>query len=98
MAVDLALSSGRYEEARAEERRPAGDWAHYAEKEMPELDDLAAAFHGLHADKRWSTLEQASNVLCFTQSCIAYAHDKETTPSAARTTYATASTSPGVAT
>lgn len=80
MEIDLGLSSVRYQAARAEERRPVGDWAHYAEVDMPELHALAAEFSRLHQNRNWSTLEQASNVLCFTQQCIDYQHDEDTTP------------------
>ena len=80
MRLELALSSERYEEARAEARRKVGDWAHYAERDMPELHGLAARFSDLHRDRNWSTLEQASNILCFTQQCVDYRLDQETTP------------------
>lgn len=80
MAIDLTLDPDRFEAARAETRRPVGDWAHYALADMPELDQLALAFYQLHEGRDWSTLEQASNVLCFTQACITYRSDAETTP------------------
>lgn len=80
MEIQLGLSSERYRAARAEERRPVGEWAHYAEVDMPELHALAAEFSRLHQDRSWSTLEQASNVLCFTQQCIDYQLDEDTTP------------------
>lgn len=82
LALQLALDDERYEAARAEPRRAVGDWAYYAERDMPELHALAAAFYRLHQDRDWSTLEQASNVLCFTQRCIDYRYDEETTPEA----------------
>lgn len=81
MRLELALSTERYQSARAEPRRPVGDWAHYATTDMPELDTLAASFYRLHLGRQWSTLEQASNVLNFTQACISYALDEDTTPS-----------------
>lgn len=80
--LTLLVDRARYAEARAEARRPVGDWAHYALKDMPELDALTIAFHNLHAGKGWSTFDQAANVLCFTQACIAYRYDEETTPAA----------------
>ena len=80
MALDVALGTERYQAARAEPRRPVGDWAHYAAVDMPELDQLAAAFHRLHLGRAWSTLDRASNVLSFAQTCIDYRLDGETTP------------------
>jgi predicted transglutaminase-like cysteine proteinase len=80
MQLEVALSSERYRAARAQPRLPVGQWAHYATAEMPELDALAAEFQRLHLGREWSTLEQASNVLSFTQACIRYAVDAETTP------------------
>lgn len=82
MMVSVALSTKRYQDARAEPRRPAGDWAYYAEKEMPELDTLTATFMHLHLGRQWSTLEQASNTLCFAQICIDYKLDAESAPAA----------------
>lgn len=80
LALQLTLNNERYEAARSEPRRPVGDWAYYAERDMPELHALAAAFYRLHQDRNWSTLEQASNVLCFTQRCIDYRHDEDAAP------------------
>jgi hypothetical protein len=82
MRVDLTLSTKRYQSARAEPRRPNGQWAHYVAHDMPELEALAAEFQRLHAGRGWSSLEQASNVLCFTQACIRYALDAESAPAA----------------
>lgn len=47
---------------------------------MPEVDQLATEFYRLHQGREWSTLLQASNVLCFTQACITYRRDEDTTP------------------
>lgn len=81
-AIQLTINRERYEKVRAESRRPLGDWAYYAQLDMPELDALAATFHQLHHGRSWCTLEQASNVLYFTQKCITYRYDVETTPAA----------------
>ena len=45
LALQLTLNNERYEAARSEPRRPVGDWAYYAERDMPEL----------HASRRRST-------------------------------------------
>jgi hypothetical protein len=82
MSIQLALSSVRYRSAREEPRYPHGEWAHYAEIEMPELDTLTAEFQRLHLGRQWSTLDQAGNVIRFTPSCIEYRPDEETTPAA----------------
>ena len=80
MSLGVALNTQRYQSARAEPRRPVGDWAHYASVDMPELDQLTADFHRIQKDRNWSTLEQASNVLCFTQTCVDYGLDEDTAP------------------
>jgi hypothetical protein len=80
MEVMVTVNQERYEAARGEERRRAGDWAHYARAEMNEIHNLTAAFYRLHSERDWSTLEQASNVLSFTQQCITYQSDEETAP------------------
>lgn len=59
--------------------RLAGQWNCYAEQEMPEVRDLAAEFARLHREQRWSTFNQAFNVLRFVQDCIPYAYDRDTT-------------------
>ncbi len=78
--IELELDATRYAAARAEPRRPVGDWAHYAQADMPELDHLAASFYELHKGRAWTSLEQASNVLCFTQRVIRYEYDADSTP------------------
>lgn len=80
MAIEVMINADRYQTARTEQRRKVGDWAHYAVADMPEPDQLAAEFYRLHQDREWCTLEQASNVLGFTQACITYVSDEETTP------------------
>src|SRR3990172_91344 len=82
MTLEVALSSERYQAVRAEPRRPAGNWAHYAATDMPELDSLAAGVYRLHVGREWSSLDQAGNVLNFTQACIRYVPDGESAPAA----------------
>jgi len=78
-AIEIDLSRKRYEECRQEARLPAGQWSTYATADLPETKALAAHFLNLHLQHNWSTFEQASNVLAFTQQCIQYASDESTT-------------------
>lgn len=74
--IDVSLS--RYERYR---RLPRfnGEWNRYAEEDMPEIRALAMEFQRLHASQKWSTYNQAFNVLKFVQTNIPYAYDKDTT-------------------
>ena len=76
--ISLSVSQSRYLYWRHQPRL-SGQWHRYAEVEMPEVRDLAAAFQALHAQHKWSTFNQALNVLTFVQSCIPYSFDKDTT-------------------
>lgn len=78
--IEIDLSRARYEARKAENRLPMDDWSHYVTADMPEIRALAAHFWNLHVGQNWSTFEQASNVLRFTQECITYSKDKDTTP------------------
>jgi predicted transglutaminase-like cysteine proteinase len=77
-SIVLAISRSRFEYYRRQPRLN-NQWNIYAELEMPEVRDLAAEFQKLHAQHRWSTYNQAYNVLKFVQSCIPYSRDPDTT-------------------
>ena len=76
--IDLDISKSRFERYR---RKPRfnGQWNRYSEEEMPEIRNLALEFQRLHAKQKWSTYNQAFNVLKFVQNCIPYTFDKDTT-------------------
>jgi len=76
--IQLAISRSRFEYYRRLPRLN-GQWNVYAELEMPEVRELASEFQKLHARHKWSTFNQAYNVLKFVQSCIPYSYDKDTT-------------------
>jgi len=76
--IELSISRSRFEYYRRQERLN-GQWNVYAELEMPEVRELATEFQKLHALHKWSTFNQAHNVLKFVQNCISYSYDKETT-------------------
>ncbi|HNT24664.1 MAG TPA: hypothetical protein PKM21_09890 [Anaerolineales bacterium] len=76
--IELAISRSRFEYYRRQPRFN-GQWNLYAELEMPEVRDLASEFQKLHAKHKWSTFNQAYNVLKFVQSCVPYSYDKDTT-------------------
>lgn len=78
--INLVLSRPRYQAFKAEPRPPRGQWGRLVAAPAPELDALAAAFGELHRQRNWSPLEQASNVLAFTQQCITYDSDLRTAP------------------
>ena len=77
-SIQLRIDQVRYGYYRNQPRL-IGQWNRYAEQEMPEVRDLAAEFQRFHATQRWSTFNQAYNVLKFVQSCIPYARDINTT-------------------
>lgn len=76
--VRVQIDPQRVEHYRRQPRLD-GQWNVYAEQDMPEVRELALAFHMLHARRRWSTFTQASNVLAFVQQCIPYRSDQDTT-------------------
>lgn len=76
IALDVSLS--RYEHYRRVPRFN-GEWNRYAVEDMPEIRALAMEFQRLHASQKWSTYNQAFNVLKFVQTNIPYAYDKDTT-------------------
>jgi|GEM_PF-3198095 len=76
--IELAISRSRFEYFRRQPRLN-GQWNVYAELEMAEVRDLASEFQRLHASHKWSTFNQAYNVLKFVQSCVHYSSDKDTT-------------------
>lgn len=77
--IVLKISRNRFEEFKSKPRYDQ-EYNRYAEEEMPEIRDLALAFQVLHSDHKWSTFNQAFNILTFVQSCIPYSFDKDTTP------------------
>lgn len=76
--ISLEVSRTRYEEYRRKERF-AGAWNRYAEEEMPEVRALAFEFQRLFNQQKWSTYNQAYDVLKFVQACFPYSSDQETT-------------------
>ena len=76
--VELAISRARYSYYHRQ-LRFAGEWNRYAECEMPEVRELANAFARLHQGQKWTTFNQAFNVLQFVQACIPYGYDRDTT-------------------
>lgn len=79
--IEMDVSRVRYEERKAEARLPrVAQWGKYVVEDMPECKVLAIHFGNLHLPHDWSTFEQASNVLAFTQQCITYSYDKDSTP------------------
>src|SRR5690606_23562612 len=76
--ITLYLSKSRYEYYRRQ-LRFSGEWNRYAEIEMPEVRMLATEFQKLHSENKWSTFNQAFNVLKFVQACIPYSFDKDST-------------------
>lgn len=79
-SIEARIDVDRYNAARQEERRTVWDWAYYVFQDMPELRSMAKTFFDLHTDQNWSTFDQAANVLSFTQQCIDYRSDEDTTP------------------
>lgn len=79
LALNLSINQARYQQAKNQPRLPIRSWAEYVLTDMPELDELSAAFAHLLQDKDWSSLDRASVVLCFTQLCIRYVSDLEST-------------------
>jgi len=77
--IVLKISRNRFEEFKSKPRYDQ-EYNRYAEEEMPEIRDLALAFQVLHSNHKWSTFNQAFNILTFVQSCIPYSFDKDTTP------------------
>jgi hypothetical protein len=77
--IEMDISNGRYQQYRQEVRLPVEEWTTYATTEMPEIRVLAIHFQNLHLQRDWCTIEQASNILSFTQECIPYSYDEETT-------------------
>lgn len=74
--VNLRISTERYRRYRAEAREPDPTrWTKYAEEQMPELTRMAWELNRLHLEAELSPFDQASNVLCFAQSCVRYEHD-----------------------
>lgn len=76
--ITLYLSKSRYEYYRRQPRF-SGEWNRYAETEMPEVRMLATEFQKMHTENKWSTFNQAFNVLKFVQACIPYSFDKDST-------------------
>ncbi len=76
--IVLNLSKERYAHYHTLPRF-SGEWNRYAEVEMPEIRTLAMEFQRLHAAQKWSTYNQALDVLMFVQNCIPYAYDEDTT-------------------
>jgi hypothetical protein len=77
-SIQLPISRARFEYYRRQPRLNR-QWNAYAELEMPEVRLLATEFQKLHAQHRWSTFNQAWNVLKFVQQCVTYTHDCDTT-------------------
>ncbi|MHC1733388.1 MAG: transglutaminase-like domain-containing protein [Bacteroidales bacterium] len=77
-SISLDISRSRFEYYRRMSRFNGG-WNRYAEEEMPEIRLLALEFQRLHSNQKWSTYNQAFNVLKFVQSCIPYTDDRDTT-------------------
>jgi hypothetical protein len=76
--ISLDISRSRFEHYRRMPRF-SGEWNRYAEEEMPEIRVLASEFQILHSNQKWSTYNQAFNVLKFVQNCIPYSFDRDTT-------------------
>lgn len=76
--ITLYLSRSRYENYHRQTRL-SSEWNRYAEAEMPEVRMLAAEFQKLHTQYKWSTFNQAYNVLKFVQACIRYSYDEDST-------------------
>lgn len=81
LSFEICLSQQRYQAARSQPRLPIREWADYVLADMPELDDLTARFAHILRDKDWSTLDRCGVVLSFTQACIRYVADRESTGS-----------------
>jgi hypothetical protein len=77
-SISLEISRSRFEHYRRVPRFN-DEWNRYAEEEMPEIRAIALEFQRLHSSQKWSTYNQAFNVLKFVQSCIPYSYDKDTT-------------------
>jgi len=77
-AITVDISRQRFQHYRRQPRL-SGEYNCYAEEEMPEIRALASEFQKLHAGQKWSTYNQALNVLTFVQSCIRYGYDQDTT-------------------
>ena len=76
--ISLDISRSRFEHYRRMPRFK-GNWNRYAEEEMTEIRSLASEFQRLHSNQKWSTYNQAFNILKFVQSCIPYSFDRDTT-------------------
>ncbi len=77
-AIQLPISRKRYEYHRRLPRLN-GQWNVYAQEEMPEVRILTSEFQKLHASEKWSTFNQAFNVLSFVQGCVPYKYDIDST-------------------
>lgn len=79
--INLTLSRSRYQVLRGEPRPPCGEWGRFVTAPAPELDALADTLGEMHRQRDWSPLQQASDVLAFTQQCITYDSDLRSAPS-----------------
>jgi hypothetical protein len=77
-SISLDISHTRFEHYRRLPRF-SGEWNRYVEEEMPEIRCLAMEFQKLHAVQKWSTYNQAFDILMFVQSSILYSNDLDTT-------------------
>lgn len=75
-AVELDISRARYEECQKEPRElDPLSWDKYVVAPLPEIQVLASRLAELHIRRRYSTFDQAANVLAFAQQCVKYTQD-----------------------
>jgi hypothetical protein len=75
--VRLDIDRARYHKCASEERiKDIKQWDHYAQSDMPELNNLAIAFQKIFSEHDWSTYNKAFCVLKFVQNAITYQKDK----------------------
>lgn len=80
LRIQIKMNHQRFEHYRRLPRLQVSEgWNHYAEKEMPEVREIAYEIQKINKEHNWSTMNQAYNVLNFVQKNINYSFDKDST-------------------